>query len=64
MSVSEEDFKTAINALTSQLERLIDVNMMVLNALDPEACATVDRVHNKLGMYMSDDWESEVGNTE
>lgn len=61
--MNEEDFRTAINFLGNQIERLIDINMMVLGALDPEAMKTVDRVHNELGMLMTEEWEAEIGNS-
>ena len=59
--MDEALFKDAVAYLGAKLEQLIDINMMMLQALDPDLCETVDIVHNDLGMLLTDDgWKEKL----
>lgn len=41
----------------TQLQQLIDINMLLLQEHNSEKAQLVDRVHNELNMFMTQEWE-------
>ena len=42
------------------LRKLYDIEMTTLARAEPDTFETIDTVHNKLGMFMDEDWESKL----
>lgn len=49
-----------LKEVNTLLRRLYDIEMTTLARHEPDTFDTINTVHNKLGMFMDDDWESKL----